>query len=779
MSAGNLCAALAGSVVALLAASASAQSQQSTLTIHVVDPARAPVAGARIAAASRDARFQLTQITDNAGVARFDALLSGSYVVEIDATGFARSARRIAVGPGATTLTISLTLAAIAEHVFVTASGDLQTTPEVAKAVTVVAAEEIDARHEFSVADALRTVPGTTVQQLGGQGSFTSVKLRGMREQDTSILIDGVRFRDAGSPQGDATAFIGELYIASLDRIEVLRGAGSSLYGSHAVGGAVNVITATGDGRPSAEIGAEAGGLGFSRVIAHTGGGAGDRVTFSLGAGRTRTLRGIDGDDDARNTSMQGRGDVRLGASARATVRIYWSDAESAINESPAAIGPLPATGFVQATPATFIPAANDPDNTRSSDFLSTLFLFEHRPSPAFGYTFSLHRVTTDRLFRDGPLGVSAFEPVTRTSSRFAGTIDTLAVRADREWSARQATRFSYEFERERYVSEALPANLGLAWNADIKQDSHAAAVHHEVRFNALQLAGSVRAQQFGLNDVALAPAERAPFAASSFSTPPSALTADVAATRTLARTGTKLRAHAGNAYRAPAMFERAGVSFGSRGYSVFGDPGLGPERSIAVDAGVDQTLANGRALISATWFHTRLTRVVSFQSLDRLTDRFGRSSGYRSADGRTARGVELSTRLHPHRATQVSVAYTFVDAPPLPGGRDGLPRAAAVSAHQFSALVTQRARAFLVSFELEAAGDHYMTLFDPVSFGSRAFRFPAFAKADVAASYRLPVGRFGTRLFGTVENVFDRSYFVQGFRAVGRVVRGGLAVTL
>ncbi len=779
MSARSLCAALAGSIVVLLGATAGAQSRQSTLTIRVIDPAGAPVPLVRVAATSRDARLHLAHITDDTGAARFDALLPGSYVVEIDATGFAPSARPIAVGQGATTLTVSLALAAIDEHVFVTASGHLQTTSEVAKAVTVVASEEIDARHEFSVGDALRTVPGTTVQQLGGPGSFTSVKLRGLREQDTSILIDGVRFRDVGSPQGDATAFIGELYIANLDRIEVLRGSGSSLYGSHAIGGVVNVITATGAGRPSADIGAEAGGLGFSRLSGHTGGAAGDRVTFSLGGGHTRTLRGIDGDDDARNTSMQGRGDLRIGASARATVRVYWSDAESAINESPAAIGPLPTRGVVEATPATFIPAANDPDNIRASDFLSTLLLFEHRPSPAFGYTFSLHRLSTDRVFRDGPLGVSAFEPATGTSSRFAGTVDTLAFRADRDWSSRHATRFSYEFERERYVSEAVPVNLALAWSADITHDSHAAAVHHEIRLNALQLAGSVRAQRFGLKDVELAPGERAPFAASSFSAPPAALTADVAATRTLARTGTKLRTHAGNAYRAPAMFERAGVSFGSRGYSVFGDPALGPERSISMDAGVDQTLANGRALISATWFQTRLTRVVSFQSLDRLTDPFGRSSGYRRADGRTTRGVELSARLHPRRTTQVHAAYTFADAPPPAGGRDGLPRAAAVSAHQFSALVTQRAGALQLSFELEAAGDHYVTLFDPVSFSSRAYRFPAFAKADIAGSYRLPVGRFGTRLFGTVENVFDHRYVVQGFRATGRVIRGGLAVTL
>jgi vitamin B12 transporter len=414
----------------------------------------------------------------------------------------------------------------------------------------------------------------------------------------------------------------------------------------------------------------------------------------------------------------------------------------------------------------------------RDSDFLSTVLRFEQRLSSAFGYTVSLHRLTTDRVFRDGPLGVSAFEPITRNQSRFKGTVDTFDVRADHEWSARHVTTLGYEFERERYVSESLPVNPLLAWNADITQDSHAASVQHEVRFDAVQVATSLRGQRFALKDVTLTPAERAPFAAASFIAPPAALTADVAATRWIAQTGTTFRAHAGNAYRAPAAFERAGVSFGSRGYSVFGDPQLAPERSVAIDAGVDQTLSSGRALISATWFHTRLTRVITFQSLDRASDPFGRASGYRSADGRTARGVELSARVQPHPTLRANIAYTFADAPPPAGNRDGLPRAAAVSAHQFSAHLQQRGGQLQVSFELEAAGDHYVTLFDPVSFGARAYRFEGLVKADLAATYTLSRGLAGVRVFGSLDNLFDRAYFVQGFRAPGRVGRGGLAVT-
>ena len=255
MSAPRLSDALGGGILALLLAlPAHAQSSQPALTIHVIDPTGAPIAGARVVAALRDERLVVTRVSDTVGSAQFDTLSRGTYIVEVNAPGFAPAARTVQVPADASRVTIAVNVAAVTEHVVVTSAGHLQTASEVSKAITIVDDGEIAARNEFSVADALRTLPGATVQQLGGSGAFTSVKLRGLREQDTAFLIDGVRFRDAAAPQGDATAFIGELFIANLDRIEVLRGSGSSLYGSHAIGGAVNLITASGSGRPAAGV---------------------------------------------------------------------------------------------------------------------------------------------------------------------------------------------------------------------------------------------------------------------------------------------------------------------------------------------------------------------------------------------------------------------------------------------------------------------------------------------------------------------------------------------
>src|SRR6185295_15135312 len=99
----------------------------------------------------------------------------------------------------------------------------------------------IDARDEITVADGLRETPGLRLQQLGGPGSFTSIRLRGLRNQDTSILIDGFRFRDPSATQGDAQGFIQDILPTDIDHVEILRGSGSSLYGTNAIGGVINV----------------------------------------------------------------------------------------------------------------------------------------------------------------------------------------------------------------------------------------------------------------------------------------------------------------------------------------------------------------------------------------------------------------------------------------------------------------------------------------------------------------------------------------------------------
>src|SRR6185295_3313462 len=139
-----------------------------------------------------------------------------------------------------TTHDVTLELSGLRSAVVITASDTPQTVDEVSKALTVVADQE---RDEIAIPEALRIVPGLRIQQLGGPGSLTSIKTRGLPSEDTAVLIDGIRFRDAAAPQGDASGFLEDLIVTNISRVEVLRGSGSSLYGSNAVGGVVNIVT--------------------------------------------------------------------------------------------------------------------------------------------------------------------------------------------------------------------------------------------------------------------------------------------------------------------------------------------------------------------------------------------------------------------------------------------------------------------------------------------------------------------------------------------------------
>ena len=120
-----------------------------------------------------------------------------------------------------------------------------------------------------------------------------------------------------------------------------------------------------------------------------------------------------------------------------------------------------------------------------------------------------------------------------------------------------------------------------------------------------------------------------APFADISFVAPPAAYTGDGSIAYLFRSTGTKLRAHVGNGYRKPSLYERFGTFFDTFafGFGVLGDPRLAPERSVAFDAGVDQSFGDNRVRLSATYFYTRLQEVVGFGDVGQTNDPFGAPS--------------------------------------------------------------------------------------------------------------------------------------------------------
>lgn len=785
--------------------SAGAAENGAAISGTVTDPQGRPVGGASIAlfGASADARLRTT--SDAAGGYRLEQIAPGDYLLEGTAAGFsAGQVANIHVERGTDAhRDLALKLAAIAQQVVVTASGTPQTVDQVSKAVTVVESQSIELRDEYSLSEALRPTPGLRVEQLGGPGSFTAIRLRGLRNQDTSILIDGLRFRDASAPQSDASGLLQDLMVTSVDRVEILRGSGSSLYGTNAVGGVLNVISAQGGGRTRGSVLLEGGSLGLFRGRAQVSGGAyADRLQYSAGVAHLNVTEGVDGDDPARNTSEQGSLSLHLAPSLVLTGRLYAANSFAKLNTGPSALPGLASTGVTPAIAlplqalhayehgapvsavggATFIPSANDPDNSRTGDFLAGAVSLVGHPSAQLGFAVTYQGLRTDHTFRDGPAGVG-YQPLGATASDYNGRTQTLNAQVNYQPVQANLITAGYEFENENFSTRSVDRSAPEGNStARVTQISNAVFVQDQVHLwhDRLQLSAAFRAQFFGLQRPSFTPLDAAPYTGLKFAAPPSAYTGDVSGAYFFRKSGTKVRVHAGRGYRSPSLYERFGSGFDQYyGYSVYGDPRLQPEHSFAIDGGVDQAFWNGRVRTSASYFYTRLQNVIIFDFsglVDAATDPFGRFGGYVNSKGGLARGVEASGELAVTRSSTISAAYTFTNAverTPLVG--DVL-RSFISPRHQFSVVAGQRlGQRWLAQLTLVTSGNYLAPVYGPE--GSRVFQFAGLRKADVGLSYRQPLGEFrAIRWFAKIDNVLNRNYYESGFRTAGITVRGGMS---
>lgn len=752
-----------------------------SLGVHVSDPQGAAVPLADVTVFARDNSARLTGATSDQGLLYFNAIPPGDYLVTAVAQGFATSEpRSVRVGADAPAeTTIRLAIAAVRSEVVVTADGTPQAVDETSKAVSGIDAAELRDRDVFTMADAVDTTPGLRVEQESGFGGLASISLRGLPAQDTAVLIDGMRFRDPTSTQGDASALIQDLIVTDSSSVEILRGAGSSLYGTNAVGGVVNILTDQGGGQDHGSILTEGGGEGTFRGRAEfSGSGLDNRLDYSGGVSFLDVIRGLDGDSPARTSSGQGRVSWRANSNTQIFVRLYAADSFAKQKDSPETAADLSATGIVNAVPfVTFIPSVDDPDYTRAAYFIAGAVGITGHPTEKLGYSVTYQGLATERIFSDGPAG-TGYQPEGNVHSYYYGQTHTANAQVNYQWG-HQLLDAGYEFEREQfaspYVDDLTPANDA---NVNAAEQSNAFFAQDQVRLlsGRLNIAASFRAQCFDLTQPVFTPATESPYAGQHYGAPPPAYTGDGSLAYLLRRSGTRIRAHVGRGYRAPSLYERFGSSYDSfYGYSFYGDPRLEPERSISADGGFDQSLFRNRLRFGATYFYTQLQRVIAFDTLP-TTDPFGRYMGYLNEAGGLSRGVEVSASAAVTRSLDLRGSYTYTSAvnrQPV----DGVWPTYLVPTNMYTLLANERiGQRLTVTFDLTASDSYLYPVYDPVTYADVPFRFAGQKRAGLAVNYRIPLSDTrAVRLFGKVENLFDQNYFEGGFRTPPILGLGGL----
>lgn len=742
--------------------------------------------GAKVTAARVVLNFtpgiQLTTHTDQAGAFEYRGLRSGSYLIEVKAEGFSEfTSEAVQVTRGETReIAVQLRVAAISANVVVTATGTVQRADEVAKVVSTLDSEEIEAKHELSLAEALRGTPGVRVQQQGSPGALTTVRLRGQRNFDTSLLLDGLRVRDASDINGSALSLISDLVPVAIDRVEILRGAGSSIFGTHAIGGVLNVIPEVGSEGLHMNAGFEGGGLGTFRERLSVSGGT-RSFGYELGANRVDVRDGIDGDDAYGNTGFAGRVQFHPTESITIAANLYGTIANGRINDSPFAL-PAAFTSSQQFPDAvsgvTFQPDFNNPDQGRRHRLIVGSGRFTHVASDRISYSLAYQRVSSNRRNYNGPdldprfasflpFGDFEFLNVNR------GTIDTIDGRVNVRFSRSNLATAGVEFERESFFQRAQPSFTAFNNTTD-RQRTFAVFGQDQLSFldDRLRLSLGVRGQWYRIRSADRPGMLQGTQAESS-------ATGDGAIAYFIRRSGTKLRAHVGNGFRAASLFERFGEgSFSGAGLTRFGDPTLRAEQSISADGGFDQRVANDRVMFGATYFYTRLQRVIAFTGFAVDPLGLGRFSGFVNRPGGLSRGVETYLNASPVKGMDLAASYTFTNSDRSVVSQ-GLQPEYVIPKHLLGLTLRQRYRSLLFSLDVNRTGSYIAPVFEnSFPFRMAELRFSGYTKADVFASYETRRNeRLVVVLFGGVENVFDREYYENGFLAPGVVGRGGITV--
>jgi vitamin B12 transporter len=591
---------------------------------------------------------------------------------------------------------------------------------EAASSVTVVTREEIERRQLRTVLEALQTVPGVSLVRTGGPGSATSVFLRGASAAHALVLVDGIEMNDPSSP---TRAYdFATLGTEGVERIEVLRGPQSTIHGSSALGGVINVVTRRGEGPPRVEALAEGGsygsGAGSIAVLGAAAGWSWSAVgsrRASDGFSAAPEEFGNDESDGTRTTDLalrveRGAGPFRLSFFGR-------------IDESD--------TDIDQAGPD------GDDPNRRLED-RETAWKAEARHGDAgetwrsaVSVTFASH----DRRSLDDP---DPAHTVTSERGAFEGSAWKLAWVNDLDLGSRARVVAGAETEREEAATS-------------FRSDGEFGPFESEFEERSARTTGA-----FG--ELRADPAEPVSLSIGARTDDHdrfgSAVTVRLAGAFQTAVAGPRLRATWGTGFNAPTLFQLFDPEFGA--------PELDPERSRGWDAGIDQDLASGRVRLSATWFDTRFEDLITFAFPD----------GYRNEQEATTRGLEVSADAVPASRFRLGGSYTYTRAEEETGPDAGLPLIRR-PAHQASVDASWTpARGADVSLGVRWIGER-----EDIDFGvfpNERVALDPYLVARVAASWEV---REDLRLFGRIENLFDADYQeVLDFATAGRAGYAGIA---
>ena len=596
---------------------------------------------------------------------------------------------------------------------------------QVPASITVLDKATIDRAQDIGATELLLRTPGISMSRNGGYGTATSLRIRGAESEQTVVVIDGVKLNDPSSTGGGYN--FANLLIGDAQRIEVLRGPQSTLWGSQAIGGVVNIVTASPQAPIEGSFDIEAGSRDTVSARAALGGVSGP-LSWRIG-GQSFTTEGISaiapafggGERDGyTNRNVAGRAEMALGANASIDLRGYYSTGRVEID------------GF----------SGDAPDYSHNREFVGyaglNFALLDGRLRNRIAYNYT----DTDR---------DSYSPELEQPLSFeaAGKNRRFEYQGIFDLSDRISATFGVENERSRFKSRSPSGSLADPLPDFVRGKAEITSVYGQLTvrpLDGLTINGGVRHDDHNRYG------GRTLFSAGGIWTLPS---------------GTTLRASYGEGFKAPSLYQL---------FSEYGNVNLDPERAHGWEAGAQQAFFGDMLTIGATYFERTTTGQIIYNGCDvgttdplcvvpgTDTPRWGYYLNVARAE---AHGIEADAAFRLGGLTlDGNYSWTVAEDRSAGTANEGnwLPRRPRHLAN--ASLSYDFAFGLTLGSAVRWAGKSYDN-------ASNATRLDDYTLVDLRAEYRLSDS---LRLFARAENVFDEQYMTAyRYGTLGRSIYAGI----
>lgn len=599
---------------------------------------------------------------------------------------------------------------------------------QVGSSMTVITAEDIAHRGQNNVADVLRGVPGVDVVRSGGVGQTTSVFLRGADSRHTLVLIDGVEMNDPSNPGGlfDFAA----LQTDRIERIEILRGGESSLYGSDAIGGVIHIITKKGRGPLKFDLSGQGGSYDSFRFNGGVAGGD-ESLHYALDASRTETggfstadrRRGSRERDGYANTTVSGR----LGAKLLENLDLDWT--------------------------------------LRYNQFDTQL---DNCGGPALPCDDPNYRTQADQLFTRGQGRLQLLDGLWEQKLGLAYSMgdrrnvnrEDVAHPMETLHSAYQGEKIKLDWQNNLYLHETNTFSFGIENEEDrIHAEDHSTSAFGPYD-SVLPLRTANTSGYYALDRIDLF--ERSHTTAAvrydDHNRYGGKVTWRVTQAFSIDETGTRLKGNYGTGFKAPTLYQlyAPGTIYGA-----IGNPDLAAETSHGWDAGVEQDLFGDVLQVGASWFHNDFRNLIDYLG----------AAGYQNVAKARSEGVESFLEIRPMDGLSLRGNYTYTRAEDEKTGFALIRRPRHKGSFDANYRIVPGANLNLNILLVGARDD-----LDFSSYPTARVNLTGYALVNLAGSYDITEH---VQIFARVDNLFDKRYEeVLGYGVAGVSGFGGVKVT-